>query len=59
MARNRNPRPAEPAELPLDLRSALENRLAFVRVGAVGELELLLGAEQPPARAARARRSRS
>jgi len=43
VARNRNPRPAEPAELPADLRQALENRLAFVRAGAVSELELLLG----------------
>jgi Caspase domain len=43
VARNRNPRPPEPAELPVDLRQALENRLAFVRAGAVSELELLLG----------------
>jgi hypothetical protein len=42
IARNRNPRPVDPAELPVDLRHAMENPLAGVRIGAVGELENLL-----------------
>jgi hypothetical protein len=42
IARNPNPRPASPLELPGELRTAIESPLAGVRLGAVAELERVL-----------------
>jgi hypothetical protein len=42
IAKNRNPRPVDSAELPIELREAMESPLARVRYGVVGELEHLL-----------------
>lgn len=54
IAKNPRPRPVSPAELPHDLRSALESPLAGVRIGAVTELErVLLGTNARLASAAR------
>jgi uncharacterized caspase-like protein len=54
IARNPNPKPVSPAELPTDLRNALESPLAGVRGGAVNELErVLAGANARLAVAAR------
>jgi hypothetical protein len=47
VARNPRPRPVTPAELPIELRQALESPLTPVRLGIIGELERMASGSNP------------